>query len=138
MNAKFISKADITRDQLDWGELGWISPAHTGSTRVAHVLVSLEPGHGHDFHRHPHQEEILYVLSGEVEQWLEHQKRTLQPGDAVFIGQGVVHASFNSSATTTTFLVVLSPCAGEAGYEAEEVASDAPWCDLRKPSKRLS
>ena len=35
-------------------------------------------------------------LEGEVEQWLESEKRTLHPGDSIYIPAGVVHASFNS------------------------------------------
>ena len=33
------------------------------------------PGKCHDFHRHPGQEEVIYVLEGTIEQWLEQEKR---------------------------------------------------------------
>ncbi len=130
--ARFLSGADIVSDRLDWGELAWISrPANTGSQQIAEALVTLAPGSGHDFHRHPRQEEVLYVLSGTVEQWIEGQKRMLLAGEGVFVSRGVVHATFNIGEQPARFLVVLSPSAGEGGYESEEVASQAPWNTLR-------
>jgi quercetin dioxygenase-like cupin family protein len=132
MTGKFVSAADIVSDRLVWGELAWISrPSTTGSQQITEALVTLTPGYGHDFHRHPRQEELLYVLSGAIEQWVEGEKRTLTPGDAVFVARGVVHASFNTSAEEAKFLVVLSPCAGDGGYESEEVAGEPPWNRLR-------
>ena len=133
MNAQYRYGNEITRDALNWGELRWISrPADNRTKNITEILVTLEPGFGHDFHFHPHQEEVLYVLEGEVEQWLETGKRTLKAGDAVFVGPGVVHASFNEKKTNARFLVVLSPSVGEGGYEIEEVAAQAPWNGLRK------
>jgi quercetin dioxygenase-like cupin family protein len=75
----------------------------------------------------------LYLLSGEIEQWLEQEKRTLRKGDVAFVAPGVVHASFNCGQETATFLVVLSPSVGEEGYESEEVAAQAPWNGIRNP-----
>ena len=56
--------------------------------------VTISPGGGHAFHRHPDQEEIIWVREGRVEQWLEQDKRELGPGEAVHIPKDVVHASF--------------------------------------------
>ena len=133
VNGKFVAAADIAVDRLAWGDLAWISrPSFTGSQQITEALVTLAPGFGHDFHRHPRQEELLYVLSGRVEQWIERDKRMLEAGDAVFVPRGVVHASFNVGAEDARFLVVLSPSAGEAGYESEEVAAQSPWNGLRR------
>lgn len=132
MTSKFLSSTEIVSDRLDWGELAWISgPSATGSQQITEALVTLAPGCGHNFHRHPRQEEVLYLLSGTLEQWLEDEKRTLSPGDAVFVKRGVVHASFNIGTADAKFLVVLSPSAGDGGYESEEVAHEAPWNGLR-------
>lgn len=132
MKGTFLADRDLSRTRLDWGELAWISrPSDTAAKQIALVHVKLEPGRGHDFHRHPRQEEVLYLLSGEVEQWLETEKKILKPGDAIFVAPGVVHASFNTGSVPATFLAVLSPCVGDGGYESEEVATDAPWNRLR-------
>jgi hypothetical protein len=49
----------------------------------------------------------------------------------VFVARGVVQASFNTGTVDAKFLVVLSPSAGEGGYESEEVAAQPPWNTLR-------
>ena len=132
MKGKFILSGDVEREQLDWGELGWISrPAMTGAGDITVIEVTLKPGKGHDFHKHPTQEEVIYVMSGEIEQWLEAEKRMLKPGDSIFIDAGAVHASFNVGRDAAVLMVVLGPCDGEEGYIAVEVADQEPWNGLR-------
>jgi quercetin dioxygenase-like cupin family protein len=132
MSGKFVHEADIEREVLDWGGLGWISrPPSTGAQALTVIDVSLEPGHGHDFHIHPEQEEVIVVQAGEIEQWLEGDKTMLGPGEAVFIEAGTVHASFNTGSETARLTVALGPCAGEGGYELVDVSSEEPWRSLR-------
>ena len=67
MNGKFIASADVERDELDWGTIGWLSrPESTGAQDIVAMEVSLSPGYGHDFHKHPDQEEVIYVIEGSV------------------------------------------------------------------------
>jgi quercetin dioxygenase-like cupin family protein len=132
MTGRFITQEDIVRDTPDWGQLGWICrPSLTGSTELCVMDVTINPGDGHAFHRHPDQEEIIWVREGRVEQWLEQDKRELGPGEAVYIPKGVVHASFTVGDTHAKVAVILSPTAGEDGYAVEEVAGEEPWASLR-------
>ena len=71
--------------------------------------VSILPGAGHDFHRHPTQEELIIVGAGEIEQWLGEKSRVLGPGDSAYVDPGLVHASFNTTSETAHLLVVISP-----------------------------
>jgi len=130
----FKPAGDIERQEEDWGIFAAVSSPADGAERIMTVEGTFFPGKGHDFHRHPSQEEVIYVLEGELEQWVEHEQRVLHPGDAVVIGAGVVHASFNVSQEQAKILAVLSPCVGEAGYEVEELASEEPWASLRRGS----
>ena len=132
MNGKFIQASQVEWEQLDWGQLGWISrPVFTGARDVTVIEVILKPGFGHNFHMHPVQEEVIYVVSGEIEQWLEEIKRVLSAGDAVFIAAGVVHASFNEGSEPARLMVTLGPCDGEDGYVSVEVGDQVPWNRLR-------
>ena len=132
MSGTFVHARDIERETLDWGGLGWISrPSSTGAGRLTVLDVTLEPGHGHDFHKHPEQEEVIVVQSGEIEQWLEDERTTLGPGEAVFIGAGTVHASFNTGEETARLTVALGPCVGDGGYELVDVSGEDPWSSLR-------
>ena len=132
MNGKFIQASQVEWEQLDWGQLGWISrPVFTGARHVTVIEVILKPGFGHNFHMHPVQEEVIYVVSGEIEQWLEENKRVLSAGDAVFIAAGVVHASFNEGGEPARLMVTLGPCVGEDGYVSVVVGDQIPWNRLR-------
>jgi quercetin dioxygenase-like cupin family protein len=132
MNGRFITSDDIVRDTFDWGESGWISrPSLTGSTAFCVMDVTITPGEGHGFHRHPDQEEVIWVREGRIEQWLEKDKRELGPGEAVYIPKDVVHASFNVGDSPAKISVILSPTAGDDGYAVIDVFEEEPWASLR-------
>lgn len=129
---RFLGAEDVVTETIPFGTARWLSrPPTTGAGQLMVVDVELEPGKGHSFHHHPNQEEVIYVVSGEVEQWLEREKRALGPGDAVFIPAGMVHASFSAGGGPARFVAILGPCVGESGYEVVEVADQAPWNGLR-------
>jgi quercetin dioxygenase-like cupin family protein len=133
MRGKFISAAEMERDHPDWGVMGWASrPSTTGAQQLVVIEVTLEPGYGHNFHKHPQQEEVIYVIQGAVEQWVEQESRILHAGDSVFINADVVHASFNTSSSTAKLIAILGPSVGEEGYQLEEVYGEEPWRSLRQ------
>jgi quercetin dioxygenase-like cupin family protein len=132
MSGKFTASVQVERDLMDWGEMGWLSrPSTTGAKDLTVIEVTLLPGQGHNFHRHPNQEEVIYVIAGRIEQWLERESQELTPGDSVFIGADVVHASFNVGNEPAKLLAILGPCDGEGGYVTVEVGDQAPWNTLR-------
>jgi quercetin dioxygenase-like cupin family protein len=132
MKGRFITSGDIEHDRFDWGETGWVSrPELTGSRALCVMDVTLTPGGGHPFHRHADQEEVIWVREGRIEQWIEEDKHELGPGEAVYIAKGVVHASFNDGDEPAKLSVVLSPTAGESGYEVIDVFEEEPWASLR-------
>ena len=133
MSGKFAIASETDSEVLDWGSLKWLStPSATGAAQLTVIEVSLEPGKGHDFHKHPDQEEVLYVVSGKVEQWVDRQMQILGPGDSAFLPADMVHASFNVGDTPAKIIAILGPCVGEGGYELVDVAGEAPWSGLRK------
>jgi len=133
MTGKFISARDVKREELEWGSLAWFSsPAASGAKNLVVLEVTLGPTRGHNFHKHPQQEELIYVIEGEIEQWVDREKRNLRPGDSAFIGADVVHASFNVSDRNAKLLAILGPCIGSEGYELVDVANQEPWAALRK------
>lgn len=129
---KFVIARDVKLEQNDWGKLGWLSnPPNTGAEQLTVIDVNLSPGKGHNFHHHPDQEEVILVIAGKVEQWVDREKRILGPGDSAFIPGGVVHASFNVGETDAKIVAILGPCLGAIGYEVVDVAGEAPWNSLR-------
>ena len=87
---------------------GLAGHSETQAQHITQILVVLEELR-HNFHYHPRQEEIVYVLDGEIEQMAGDRKRTLKKGDAAFIGPGVVHGSFNITGKAAQLMAVLSP-----------------------------
>lgn len=133
MAGMFVPALRAVREQLDWGSLAWCCrPGTTGARQLVVIEVTLAPGGGHAFHYHPRQEEVIYVIDGQVEQWLDRQKQVLSVGDAVFIPAACVHASFNTRAKDAKLLAILGPgMATDNGYEVVEVADQPPWKELR-------
>lgn len=132
MPGKFVLKSGTPPQVLDWGRLGWLSnPPNTGASHLTVIDVTLSLGKGHAFHHHPDQEEVIYVVSGRVEQWVDREKSILGPGDCAFIPAGVVHASFNAGDGEAQVLAILGPCVGDQGYVSVEVAGEEPWKSLR-------
>ncbi|MFW6250998.1 MAG: cupin domain-containing protein, partial [Alkalispirochaetaceae bacterium] len=63
MKGTFVPKSEMVRESFDWGEIAWASrPQNTESKQLAILDVTITPGMGHNFHRHPEQEEMIYVL----------------------------------------------------------------------------
>jgi mannose-6-phosphate isomerase-like protein (cupin superfamily) len=48
-------------------------------------------------HSHPDFEEVIFILSGRGQLWVEGEWHALRPGDAVLVPAGVVHATFNTT-----------------------------------------
>lgn len=95
------------------------------------IEVKLAPGQGHDFHKHPNQEEIIYMIDGQYEQWIRDKKQIIKGGDVAFIPKDTVHAGFNDFDKEVRLLAILGPAVGEAGDELEDVSEEEPWKSLR-------
>jgi quercetin dioxygenase-like cupin family protein len=132
MSDRFRIAREIESTKEPWGNCRWVShPPSTGSRFVTVVDALLRPGQGHSFHKHPGQEEVIYVVGGTLEQWVEQEKRLLGPGDAVFIPADMVHASFNASSADVRMIAMFGPSLGAEGQETIDVADQAPWRGLR-------
>jgi quercetin dioxygenase-like cupin family protein len=132
MPGKFILRNNVKRDGLEVVRLGWLStPVSTGATHLTVLEGTFFPGKGHSVHYHADQEELIYVVSSTVEHWIEQEKRTLGPGDSVFMPPRVVHATFNSGTEGARVVAILGPCVGDMGVEQADVSGEAPWSGLR-------
>jgi quercetin dioxygenase-like cupin family protein len=81
MDGKFVIGGETQMATLDWGRVGWLSnPSVTGAAQLAIIEGHLLLGKGHDFHKHPSQEEVIFIVAGRIEQWIDKEKRLLGPG----------------------------------------------------------
>jgi quercetin dioxygenase-like cupin family protein len=128
---RFRPAAEVERQQHDWGVFAPVTTPRDGLKGIVTIEATFLPGKCHDFHTHPGQEEVIYVLEGTIEQWIEAEMRVLRPGDAVAIPESAVHASFNTGDGPAKILAILSPAVGEEGYGAVDVSGEEPWASLR-------
>ena len=131
MAGAFKPAGSLVRDEEDWGVFAQVSGPRDGLAGIVAIEATFLPGKCHDFHTHPGQEEVIYVVAGTIEQWVEEEKRILTAGDSVVIPADAVHATFNDGDAPARILAILSPAVGEDGYGVEDVAGAEPWASLR-------
>lgn len=128
---RFVTEAEMQVEQLPWGPHDWLCrPGLTAAEDLLLVRVSMPPGTGHAFHRHPEMEEIIYVISGTAEQWVDREKRILTAGQIAHIPKDMVHGTYNAGSETLVFLAILSP-AKIQGPPLVDVSQEEPWRSLR-------
>lgn len=128
---RFVTAAEKIVEELPWGPHDWLCrPDIVEAEKLLLVRVHMPPGQAHRFHRHPEMEEIIYVLEGTAEQWVEREKRLLGPGEMAHIPVNVVHGTYNAGAGTLRFLAILSP-AKFTGPALIDVSGEEPWRSLR-------
>lgn len=130
---RFVTPDEMEVETLPWGPHEWLCrPGLTAAEDLLLVRVHMPPGQGHAFHRHPEMEEIIYVISGTAEQWVDRAARTLGAGEMAHIPRDVVHGTYNAGAGTLVFLAILSP-AHTSGPPIVDVSREEPWRSLRAP-----
>lgn len=133
MAHRFVTDVEMVVESSPWGPHEWLSRAGlTEADQLLLVRVRMPPGRAHQFHRHPGMEEIIYVISGTAEQWVDRDKRFLGAGESAHIPRDVVHGTYNAGADPLVFLAILAP-AHAPGPSLIEVHRDEPWCSLRAP-----
>ncbi len=130
-NWKFVKEKDQMFEKAFGRDHYWhYHPEIIEGAKSFMVKVVVPEGDGHDFHVHPEMHEILYILKGRAEQWIEDEMQFLEAGDSVYIDANVVHATFNAGDGELEFLAVLSPPSGwEAG--TVDVSQEKPYLTYR-------
>lgn len=129
---KFVKKDDLMYEKVFGREHYWhYHPELTQQGDCYMVRVVVKEGEGHTFHKHPDMNEILYVLKGTAEQWVEDEMQLLEASESIFIAANVVHATFNGGKGELEFLAILSP---NEGWEAGtiDVSEELPYINYRK------
>ncbi len=128
---KFTDQNDVLYEKVEGREHFWhYHPSILKDAESYMVKVVVKPQDGHHFHVHPEMHEILFVVRGQAEQWIEDEVQILEPGDSVYIDAGVVHATFNSGSEDLEFLAILSPPSGwQAG--TVDMSKEKPYSQYR-------
>jgi quercetin dioxygenase-like cupin family protein len=133
---RFVTDKQMCVEQSPWGPLEWLSrPGLTDAQLLNLVRVRIPPGKAHQFHRHPHMEEIIYVVEGECEQWVDRESRTLRSGESAHIPMDVVHGSYNYTDRELVLLAILSPAKID-GPALVDMCEQEPWRSIKEPMKQ--
>jgi uncharacterized cupin superfamily protein len=80
---------------------------------------------GPPLHVHTLEEELFYVLEGEVVFQIANERVTAGPGTTVFFPRGTVHTYQNFSQETARILIIVTPAGFDRFFE-EASAGTAP------------
>lgn len=126
----FITEAEALKEDFKGRTNYWMCrPEITNAKDLQICRAVLPPGEGHDFHHHPELEEAIYVLEGEIEQWVGEECRRLKVGECAHMEAGVVHATFNPSDQDAVILAILSPGSQDGPFMVD-VSAEEPWASL--------
>ena len=129
---RFITTAEALKEAYKGRTNYWLCRPEVCEAQDIQICRAVLPGgEGHNFHTHPELEEVIYVLEGQVEHWVEQEKRLLGPGETAHIPRGIVHATFNPTSQDAVILAILSPAAAKGPFLVD-VSAEEPWCRLRR------
>ncbi len=131
MKTPFITEAEAIQEDFKGRTNYWLChPDITNAKDLQICRAVLPAGEGHPFHKHPELEEAIYIIEGEVEQWVEHEMKILNAGELVHILPGVAHATFNRTDQDAVILAIFSPgsCQGPLSVD---LSTEAPWNTLK-------
>ena len=133
MPSHFVTAENLQHGDMPWCHVEWMSnPEIVGAKEILLVRATFQPGRAHKFHTHPGREEIIYVLEGTAEQWVDREKRILHPGEMAHIPKNTAHATINSGPVPLKFLAILSPVEAPGEFSVD-VFDQEPWRSLMPP-----
>ncbi|MAY62513.1 MAG: cupin [Rhizobiales bacterium] len=94
-----------------------ITPEETNGLLGMFSAIS-KPRTGPPRHVHLNEDEIIHIVAGEVQFWLEGESFVRRSGDTVFIPRGKEHGFFILSETPARFITCLTPGGFESFFAA--------------------
>lgn len=129
---RFVTATESVTERTAFTLNAWLSrPDVVPCQDLLLVRATMDPGFCHPFHHHPTREEIIYILSGQAEQWCGEEYRLLKPGEMVLIPKGEVHGTYNPHREPLVFLAMLAP-ATAPGPDIVDVSGEAEWVTRRE------
>lgn len=127
---RFVTQREAEIEEVPHCTHEWLCrPGLVEAEKLLLVRATMPPGKAHAFHTHPGCEEIIYIVEGRAEQWVQTQRQVLGPGEVAHIPAGAVHATYNDSDCPLVFLAILSPAKPAPG--CVDVSDQEPWKSLR-------
>jgi quercetin dioxygenase-like cupin family protein len=107
--------------------------ASNGARQLCQFEQWCDPGCGAPTHVHA-VEEILTVLAGEAEVWIEDEKKMLTAGHSALVQAGRKHGFLNTGSTTLHVLATLASPIFEGAFD--NGATPRRWSDRRDETSK--
>jgi len=93
----------------EWGRLEWIVSGELGNSgTMTFGRCIIKPGMANPRHLHPNCDEILHVVSGEIEHSLGTEVFPMRAGDTISIPTGVPHNARATGSEEAVMVIVFS------------------------------
>lgn len=96
MGSVVVTEGEREFIPVDWGKRkNLFGRENVGAKYLKISITEYAPGTEHKLHRHPGQEEVIFVLEGEGITRTKDGDKTISPGAFVFIPANTDHATIN-------------------------------------------
>ena len=101
---------EVPTETYGQAHIHWLaSKAASGARELTVGITTIEVGGGSPLHRHPNCEEVLHVLTGEIEKVIEGVPSfRMKPGDTITVPRNLKHRAFTIGNLPATMMVVFS------------------------------
>jgi quercetin dioxygenase-like cupin family protein len=119
-----VQKFDSVKEvKYPWGWIRWVMNSELDpAASQTFGIVQIEAGQRNPLHKHPNCEELLYVLSGALENVVGDKKVVTHAGELIRIPAGVAHQGINH--TSEPMRAVISYSSGTRQMVALEAKTE--------------
>ncbi len=114
-----VAASSVPAVRADWGELHWVANGKIFSGCGQTLgFVTLRPGRKNPLHRHPDDDEVIYIRGGSCLHRCGERRVRLSAGDVLYIPAGQAHQAENDGDVDCKMLVLYPT--GERSFEPLE------------------
>ena len=119
---KLIHESGVEEQRIPGRFIRWIADEKTLQPHyLSSCVIRVLPGETvQPAHSHPEGEELIYIVSGEGEAWVEGEIRPMKTGTAVLFEQAQVHMIRNTGEEEMKVACFFAPPTGLDNYKMYE------------------
>jgi len=119
---KIINECDVKEKEIPGRFIRWIADEKTLQPKhLSSCVIRVMPGETvKPAHSHPDGEELIYIVSGEGQVWVEGEIRPVESGTAVLFETGAVHMLRNTGGEEMKVVCVFAPPTALDNYKHYE------------------
>jgi quercetin dioxygenase-like cupin family protein len=119
---KIIHESEVEEKKISGRFIRWIADDKTLQPRyLSSCVIRVLPGETvQPAHSHPEGEELIYIMSGSGEAWVDGKIEPLRTGTAILFEQGSVHMIRNVGNNEMKALCFFAPPTGLENYRLYE------------------